>query len=259
MHQLSRTKYKLRTYNLLTIDEHLFKKNWQLTILKLLICIPNKKLHFMHKLSWFIVTIFISLNFSLSAHAQSFSDLDKSPMDAVMARNDDNSPLLRIIYSRPYKREREIFGGLVPYGKVWRTGANETTEIRFYEHCLVEGKPIKKGTYALFSIPDEDEWTIIINKNHQDWGAYNYQEDANVLTFKLKAQETATTVEQFSISTRPAENGAYLFMGWDDTFLRFTVEPKPSLFPEDEIEKETDETTEVGKKPKKRKRFLGIF
>ena len=197
---------------------------------------------------------------SLSVNAQSFSDLDKSPMDAVMVRNEDNSPLVRIIYSRPFKRWREIFGNLVPFEKVWRTGANETTEIRFYEHCYVNGQPIKKGTYALFSIPNEDEWTIIINQNYQDWGAYNYKESADVLRFNLKVQETATSVEQFSISTRPAKNGAYLFMGWENTFLRFTVKPDPSLFPEEiEVEDDLPAKTQTSKKTKKTKRFLGIF
>lgn len=214
-----------------------------------------------NKLSIFAFFIFL-IGSMFSSNSQSFSDLDKSPMDAVMARNEDNSPLVRIIYSRPFKRDRTIFGELVPYGEVWRTGANETTEIRFYEHCSVNGKPVKKGTYALFSIPEKDEWTIIINKNHQDWGAYNYEEDADVLRFVLPAQETATLVEQFSISTRPATDGAYILMGWDDTFLRFKIEPDESLFPdENEIEKTPAKKGEVEKeeKTKKCKWFFGLF
>lgn len=196
----------------------------------------------------------------LQAQSQSFSDLDKSPMDAVMARNSDNSPLVRIIYSRPYKRNRAIFGKLVPYGEVWRTGANETTEIRLYEHCLINGKPIKKGTYALFSIPNKNEWTLIINENHQGWGAYEYDDDADVLRFSLPAQKTATEVEQFSISTRPAEDGAYILMGWDDTFLRLEIKPDANLFPDEEeavIEEKAVE--EEKKEPKKCKWFFGLF
>lgn len=198
----------------------------------------------------------------LQVHAQSFSDLDKSPMDAVMVRNEDNSPLVRIIYSRPYKRNRAIFGELVPYGEVWRTGANETTEIRLYEHCLLNGKPIKKGTYALFSIPNKNEWTLIINENHQGWGAYEYDDNADVLRFSLPAQKTATEVEQFSISTRPAEDGAYILMGWDDTFLRFEIKPDASLFPSEEVasnEEQITEEEEKEKKPKKCKWFFGLF
>lgn len=207
-----------------------------------------------------LFTIFTLLIGSIfTSHSQNFQDLDKSPMDAVMARNEDNSPLVRMIYSRPFKRGRTIFGDLVPYGEVWRTGANETTEIRLYEHCFINGKPIKKGTYALFSIPDKKEWTIILNEKHQDWGAYNYDESKDVLRFSLPAQETATPVEQFSISTRPAENGAYILMGWDNTFLRFKIEADESLFPDEDETSDKAEKVEETKKPKKRKRFLGIF
>jgi hypothetical protein len=196
-------------------------------------------------------------------NAQNFTDLDKSPMDAVILRNEDNSPLARLIYSRPFKRNRTIFGELVPYGEVWRTGANETTEIRFYEHCLINGKPVRKGTYGLFSIPNEEEWILILNEEHQGWGAYNYNADADVFRFNLPAQQTATVVEQFSISTRPADNGGYILMGWDDTFLRFKIEPDSSLFPTDNAtsanDEENVEEVEEEKKKKKRKKFLWIF
>lgn len=195
---------------------------------------------------------------AITSNAQNFTDLDKSPMDAVMARNHDNSPLIRIIYSRPFKRNREIFGKLVPFGEIWRTGANESTEIRFYENCLINGKSVSKGTYALFSIPNEDEWTLIINKNNKSWGTYNYNENEDVLRFTVPAQKTATEVEQFSISTRPAKNGVYVLMGWDDTFLRFEIKLDPDF--ESPIKDVIDEEIlEAEKKPKKRKRFLGIF
>lgn len=206
-------------------------------------------------LSFLLLGIFIT-------QAQNFSDLDKSPMDAVMARGADNSSLVRIIYSRPFKRNRQIFGKLVPYGEVWRTGANETTEIRFYEHSKINGKPIKKGTYALFSIPGKEEWTIIINSNYKGWGAYDYDQEEDVLRFNLPALQTATEVEQFSISTRPAEKGTTVLFGWDDTYLQFEVVAAPELFP-DEVVEESNEKGETPESPdnkkKKRKKFLWIF
>lgn len=204
---------------------------------------------------------FVGASF-FSVNAQNFSDLDKSPMDAVMARNEDNSSLVRIIYSRPYKRNRNIFGELVPYGEVWRTGANETTEIRFYEHCLVNGYPIRKGTYGLFSIPGEKEWTLIINANYKGWGAYAYSKEDDILRFQVPALQTATTVEQFSVSTRPSENGASILLGWDTTYLRFEITPKPDLFPEEAEKAEheaAEEVMEQNKPKKKRKKFLWIF
>lgn len=206
-----------------------------------------------------IVLAMMVISFS---QAQDFSDIDKSPMDAVMARNKDNSSLVRIIYSRPFKRNRAIFGKLVPYGEVWRTGANETTEIRFYEHSLVNGKAIKKGTYALFSIPKEDEWIIIINANYKGWGAYSYNTNEDVIRFSIPTKQTATEIEQFSVSARPLNKGTNVLMGWDDTYVEFEVVPDASLFEEEENEI-TENSTETEKKDdtkrKKRKKFLWIF
>lgn len=218
----------------------------------------------MSKRNIILALLLLFIAFLPRLYGQDFSDLDKSPMDAVMARSADNSSLVRIIYSRPFKRNRQIFGKLLPYGELWRTGANEATEIRFYEHCLVHGKPIKKGTYALFSIPGKKEWTIIFNTDYKSWGAYNYNDQHDVLRFTLPALETATVVEQFSISARPAENGTTILLGWDNTYLQFEVTADPDLY-QDEIkefieESETaEEATTSHKKTKKRKKFLWIF
>jgi len=92
-------------------------------------------------------------------------------MDAVITRNQDNSPLARIIYSRPKKKNRVIFGDLVPYGKVWRTGANEATEITFYEDVLFNSEKVKAGTYTLYTIPRKENWVVIINKVINTWGS----------------------------------------------------------------------------------------
>lgn len=170
-----------------------------------------------------IFIFFIFLSFGFSANAQNFSDLDKSPMDAVITRNNDNSPLVRIIYSRPQKRGREIFGELVPYGKIWRTGANEATEITFYDDVYFGGKHVLAGTYSLYTIPQKDEWTIIINKATNVWGAYNYDESKDVVRIKAKPNRTAAVVEKFSITFRPDTEGAHLLMGWDDTYLEIPI------------------------------------
>ena len=83
---------------------------------------------------------------------------------------------IEIDYSRPGIKGREIFGGLVPYGKVWRTGANQATKIIFSTPVKLNGAEIPAGTYGLFTIPGKDEWTVIINKGAEQWGAYKYDE-----------------------------------------------------------------------------------
>lgn len=160
---------------------------------------------------------------SLTGSAQDFSDLDKSPMDAVITRNQDNSPLARIIYSRPKKNNRVIFGQLVPFKKVWRTGANEATEITFYNDVNFNGEDIAAGTYSLYTIPEKDKWTIIINKQVNTWGAYSYDESLDVLRTSVPTKGTAASVEDFSITFKPTEDGSDLLMGWDDTFVEVPI------------------------------------
>lgn len=160
---------------------------------------------------------------SLTGSAQDFSDLDKSPMDAVITRNQDNSPLARIIYSRPKKNNRVIFGQLVPFKKIWRTGANEATEITFYEDVNFNGENIENGTYSLYTIPEKDKWTIIINKQVNTWGAYSYDESLDVLRTSVPTKGTAASVEDFSITFKPTEDGSDLLMGWDDTFVEVPI------------------------------------
>lgn len=159
-----------------------------------------------------------------SAQAQKFDDLDVSPMDVEFIRSENNAPMIRIIYSRPQKKGREIFGSLVPYNEVWRTGANEATEITLYEDMLVDGKPIEAGTYTLYTIPTEDQWTVIINEAVNVWGAYEYDTAMDVLRIQVPTEQTAAPVEAFSMTFQPIENGANLLMGWDDTYVEVPFE-----------------------------------
>ena len=102
----------------------------------------------------FVVTSLVLLfTFTAVAQEPKFANLDPSPMDIAMYRGQDKAPLIRVIYSRPQKKDRKIFGELVKYDEVWRTGANESTEITFYKDMTVGDKTIKAGTYSLFTIP----------------------------------------------------------------------------------------------------------
>lgn len=166
---------------------------------------------------------FLLFLISFTTTAQDFSDIDKSPMDAVITRNQDNSPLARIIYSSPKKKGRKIFGKLVPFNKIWRTGANEATEITFYENVNFNGTKVEAGTYSLYTIPEEKQWTIIINKKINVWGAYSYDESLDLLRTTVPAKSTAAPVEDFSITFKPKSNGSDLLMGWDDTFVEIPI------------------------------------
>ena len=156
--------------------------------------------------------------------AQDFEKLDKSPMDAVITRNQDNSLLVRITYSRPQKKGHKIFGNSVPFGKLWRTGANEATEITLYEDILINGEKINSGTYTLYSILNEQNWEIIINKATNTWGAYNYDESLDVLRTTVPVKRTSASIENFSIHFKPTDMGTDLLIGWDNTFVEIPIQ-----------------------------------
>ncbi len=154
-----------------------------------------------------------------SVNAQ-FAGLQKSPTDIAYAKADRRAkPTIKVIYSRPQKKGRDVFGGLVDYGAVWRTGADEATEIKLFQDYNVGGKTIKAGTYSLFTIPGEKEWTIIFNSDLDDWGAYAYKEGNDVARITVPASKGEEVVEAFSIGFKAVDKGYHLVMGWDTTLV----------------------------------------
>lgn len=152
-----------------------------------------------------------------TVNAQKFAGLQKSPTDIAYAKADRNSkPTIKVIYSRPLKKNRTLFGKLVKYDKVWRTGADEATEIKLFKDYKLGDKTIKAGTYSLFSIPGEKEWTIILNSDLDDWGAYAYNEANDVARIKVPVG-SGESLEAFSIAFKPVDKGYHLVMGWDTT------------------------------------------
>jgi len=159
--------------------------------------------------------------------------LDKSPMD--MAYYPDNYPVLkiqdkateplvaRVIYSRPQKEGRTIFGGLVEYGKVWRLGANEATEIELYKDVKIKDKKLAKGRYSIFAIPNQTEWTIIFNKDTDVWGAFKYDEKKDAMRVNFPVQSTSTPVEPFTISFSKTSSGADMLIAWDQAMVTVPV------------------------------------
>ena len=126
---------------------------------------------------------------------------------------------ITIVYSQPSARGRKMIGGKDPYGKVWRTGANEATTIEFDKPVKLEGKDVPAGKYALFTIPNEKEWTIILNKESNQMGAFNYQEDKDLLRVNVPASKTSTFVETFNITIGKND----IQLKWENTAVAFKV------------------------------------
>lgn len=148
-----------------------------------------------------------------------FSKIDSSPMDLVQYKNKDGEMVARVIYSRPQKRDRQVFGKLVPYGEVWRTGANESTELTLYTDMEVADVIIKAGTYTIYTIPTENEWTVILNNDVHTWGAYEYTDKKDQIRIKVPVKKSPTSIESFSMAFVPNSDGANLLMGWDNSYI----------------------------------------
>jgi hypothetical protein len=127
---------------------------------------------------------------------------------------------IEIVYSRPGVKNRTIFGGIVPYDQVWRTGANQATKVTFSTPVKLEGNDIPAGTYALFTIPGEKEWTIIINKGATQWGAFQYNEKDDVARFKVTPVTLVETIETFTIEfNHIRDESAVLNLVWEKTVV----------------------------------------
>lgn len=127
---------------------------------------------------------------------------------------------ITINYSSPSKKGREIYGGLVPFDKVWRTGANEATTIELSKDAKIGGVNVKAGKYALFTIPGKSEWTVIINSNAKQWGAYDYDKNKDVGRFKVSSTDLDDVVEGFAINL--SDDGSVSIV-WDQTQVDFMI------------------------------------
>ncbi|SNS95932.1 Protein of unknown function [Ekhidna lutea] len=160
----------------------------------------------------------LSLLLVFSAQAQKDKSKRKSPPAQVS--KEVNGTKITIDYSQPSKRGRDIFGSLEEYGKVWRTGANESTWIEISDDVEVQGKTLAAGKYGLFTIPGKDEWTIIFNKKWDGWGAYEYKEADDVLRVTAPSSNTDSVVETFTIEI---EDSGDVILAWDQTKVEFSI------------------------------------
>jgi hypothetical protein len=141
-----------------------------------------------------------------------------SPLASINMKYKD--AYIKIVYSQPHKRGRDVFGKLVPLGEVWRTGANEATEITLTRDMLINNQLLRAGTYSLFSIPQQDKWTIIINSEVGLWGAYNYNEKLDVMRFEIPVEALNDVVyEPFTLEFNQRNDLADLLIYWDHTKL----------------------------------------
>src|SRR5215510_14403538 len=171
--------------------------------------------------------IFLAVVFSSVADAQSnLPAVDKSPMDMCYYPN--NYPVLkiqdkateplaaRVVYSRPKKEGRTIFGGLVEYGKVWRLGANEATEIEFYQKVNIGGKKVSKGRYTLYALVNENSWTFILNKETDTWGSFKYNPDKDVVRVDVPVEKNSEMVEYLAMTFEKTSTGINLVVAWEN-------------------------------------------
>ena len=147
------------------------------------------------------------------ARAQEVLKVRPSPLAVTTARYQDH--YVKITYSQPQRKNREIFGGLVPYGQVWRTGANEATEITTTKDITIGQLLLKAGTYSLFTIPGKEKWTIIINSDVGLWGAYNYVQTLDVMRFEVPVNQNNVNFEAFTMQFDQKNELAELLIMWD--------------------------------------------
>lgn len=184
------------------------------------------KLAFIICLLAFNSTIFSQSNIKLPEIDKSIMDISYYPNNypILKIQNKITEPLaVRIIYSRPLKQGRKIFGDLVEYGKLWRLGANEATEIEFYKDVKINGKKILKGRYTLYTIVNESSWTLILNKDTDIWGAFKYDIKKDVLRMDVPVEKSEEVVEALSMIFEKSTNTINLIIAWEQVRVSLPI------------------------------------
>lgn len=183
------------------------------------------------------VAVLTTVGFLAKAQSE-LPQVDKSPMDmsyypvnypVLKIQDKVNGPLVaRVIYSRPKKEGRVIFGGLVDYGKIWRLGANEATEIEFYRKVNIGGKKVSRGRYTLYAVVNENTWTFILNKATDTWGAFKYDSTKDVIRVTVPVEKSNVGQEYFGMMFEKAETNSTdsiinLVVAWDAVRLNLPI------------------------------------
>ena len=177
------------------------------------------------KKTFLSIAIFtIALISSVDSTAQKFAKVDVSPMDGAAYPSNwkESNKLIKITYSRPQLKGRAL-DKLAPNDKVWRTGANEAPEITFYKDVTFGDKEVKAGTYTLFTIPTEGDWTVILSKQKNVWGSYFYDMKEDVVRVSGKVSKSDEVIESFSIVFEGEEENATMYLGWANTIVSVPI------------------------------------
>lgn len=173
-----------------------------------------------NNLKTIVFAVFTFVSFSMSAQQL------KTPVLSPTQTLKQNFALgeIGIEYSRPSARGRVVYGEVVPFDKIWRTGANACTKLTFSDKVKVEGNDVPAGTYSLFTIPGQTEWTIIVNKNAKQAGTANYKQEEDLVRFKVKPTVLADKIETFTINvTDITTTSANIELAWEKTRIAFNV------------------------------------
>lgn len=151
-----------------------------------------------------------------------------------------------LTYQRPNANGRVVFGELVPYGEVWRTGANNIPNLTFEGEVTIQGHKVAAGTYGLFTIPNKDKWTVILSKNPKQWGSYQYNQAEDVLRFDVKPAKLPKKVETFTIAfENVTTKSSDITIAWENTQIAFNISVDQSA----EIMESIDAAMQGEKKP----------
>ncbi|HXM20707.1 MAG TPA: DUF2911 domain-containing protein [Terriglobales bacterium] len=176
----------------------------------------------MHKQIVFLTSLL--LTFTVLASCQDKSKRPSPPAQAQCKFSDGKT--ITIDYSSPRAKGRKVFGGLVPYGEVWRTGANDATTFVSDANLTVGGKDVSAGSYTIFTVPNADKWTLIINKKTGEWGIpYKYEAD-ELARVDMKVSPTPSQVENFTIALASMGGSCTLSMSWENTQASVDISEK---------------------------------
>lgn len=164
----------------------------------------------------FLLPIILLIFFTQLSCSQGMKNRKSPPAEVKGKLGNSN---VSINYSQPAVKGRTIWGDLVPYDKVWRTGANEATTIEFDKDVKIEGKKLAAGKYALFTIPTQNDWVIIFNKNHKQWGAYSYNKNDDILRVEVTPSKSNSSVERMAFSIDKSQ----VVLKWDKLIVAFEV------------------------------------
>ncbi len=187
----------------------------------------------MKKISSIAASLMLSGCVLLVSAQEGWPATDNSPLDMAyfpvdypilkIRKQAPETPVVKVIYSRPMKKSRKVFGELVEYGTIWRLGANEATEIDFFKDVKIANTKIKKGRYTLYAIPTPEKWTIIINKDNDVWGSFAYNQKNDILRTDIKVEKITKPVEVFSMMFEKAKTGANLLIAWEDAKVSIPI------------------------------------